>query len=153
MRPPKPNSIEPPRYGTRMPGGVGGVASRGAPLSRSNVDSRPSIARDECALRVDCGPPDCAAAQTVRSGAGRSIVEAAPRRRPLRACGPNPGPCGAVDGWLGAGHETKPWAVESTIPTSTRKNKRLDIEAIYARKPAGAPGTGGRGCQSGSAIG
>ena len=35
MRPPKPNSVEPPWYGTRMPGGVGGVASRGVPLSRS----------------------------------------------------------------------------------------------------------------------
>ena len=34
-RPPKPNSVEPPWYGTRMPGGVGGVASRGVPLSRS----------------------------------------------------------------------------------------------------------------------
>ena len=31
MRPPKPNSVEPPWYGTRMPGGVGGVASRGVP--------------------------------------------------------------------------------------------------------------------------
>ena len=31
MRPPKPNSVEPPWYGTRMPGGVGGVASQGAP--------------------------------------------------------------------------------------------------------------------------
>ena len=39
MRPPKPNSVEPPWYGTRMPGGVGGVASRGVPLSRSYVDS------------------------------------------------------------------------------------------------------------------
>ena len=35
VRPPKPNSVEPPWYGTRMPGGVGGVASRGVPLSRS----------------------------------------------------------------------------------------------------------------------
>ena len=39
MRPPKPNSVEPPWYGTRMPGGVGGVASRGVPLSRSHVNS------------------------------------------------------------------------------------------------------------------
>ena len=39
MRPPKPNSVEPPWYGARMPGGVGGVASRGVPLSRSYVDS------------------------------------------------------------------------------------------------------------------
>src|SRR5258706_1061857 len=29
------NPIEPPRYVTRMPGGVGGVAPRGVPLSRS----------------------------------------------------------------------------------------------------------------------
>ena len=29
------NSVEPPWYGTRFPGGVGGVASRGVPLSRS----------------------------------------------------------------------------------------------------------------------
>src|SRR5271166_4240340 len=35
MRPPKPNSVEPPLVRTRMPGGVGGVASRGVPLSRS----------------------------------------------------------------------------------------------------------------------
>ena len=39
MRPPKPNSVEPPWYGTRMPGGVGGVASRGVPLSRSSTFS------------------------------------------------------------------------------------------------------------------
>jgi hypothetical protein len=32
---PQRNSIEPPRYVTRMPGGVGGAAPRGAPLSRS----------------------------------------------------------------------------------------------------------------------
>jgi hypothetical protein len=31
------NPVEPPWYATRMPGGVGGVASRGVPLSRSNV--------------------------------------------------------------------------------------------------------------------
>ena len=31
------NPIEPPWYVTRMPGGVGGAAPRGAPLSRSNV--------------------------------------------------------------------------------------------------------------------
>ena len=31
----KPNPVEPPWYVTRMPGGVGGVASRGVPLSRS----------------------------------------------------------------------------------------------------------------------
>jgi hypothetical protein len=29
------NPIEPPWYATRMPGGVGGAAPRGAPLSRS----------------------------------------------------------------------------------------------------------------------
>ena len=29
------NPVEPPRYVTRMPGGVGGAAPRGAPLSRS----------------------------------------------------------------------------------------------------------------------
>jgi hypothetical protein len=33
----KPNPIEPPWYETRMPGGVGGVAPRGVPLSRSNI--------------------------------------------------------------------------------------------------------------------
>src|SRR5437899_2881556 len=32
---PKPNPVEPPWYVTRMPGGVGGVAPRGVPLSRS----------------------------------------------------------------------------------------------------------------------
>jgi hypothetical protein len=37
MRPPKPNSVEPPWYGTRMPGGVGGVASRGVPPIPINV--------------------------------------------------------------------------------------------------------------------
>jgi hypothetical protein len=31
----KPNPVEPPWYVTRMPGGVGGVAPRGVPLSRS----------------------------------------------------------------------------------------------------------------------
>src|SRR5258706_7593212 len=31
------NPIEPPRYVTRMPGGVGGVAPRGVPLSRSST--------------------------------------------------------------------------------------------------------------------
>jgi RNA-directed DNA polymerase len=42
---PRANSVEPPWYGTRMPGGVGGVASRGVPLSRSHVDSgrRPNV--------------------------------------------------------------------------------------------------------------
>ena len=30
----KPNPVEPPWYVTRMPGGVGGVAPRGVPLSR-----------------------------------------------------------------------------------------------------------------------
>jgi hypothetical protein len=35
---PKPNPIEPPWYVTRMPGGVGGVAPRGVPLSRSWVE-------------------------------------------------------------------------------------------------------------------
>jgi hypothetical protein len=34
-RPCRPNPIEPPWYVTRMPGGVGGVAPRGVPLSRS----------------------------------------------------------------------------------------------------------------------
>src|SRR5215475_6535779 len=29
------NLVEPPRYATRMPGGVGGAAPRGTPLSRS----------------------------------------------------------------------------------------------------------------------
>jgi hypothetical protein len=29
------NPVEPPWYATRMPGGVGGVAPRGVPLSRS----------------------------------------------------------------------------------------------------------------------
>jgi len=38
--PPKPNSVEPPWYGTRVPGGVGGVASRGVPLSRSIIAPR-----------------------------------------------------------------------------------------------------------------
>ena len=34
---PQPNPVEPPWYVTRMPGGVGGVASRGVPLSRSSA--------------------------------------------------------------------------------------------------------------------
>ena len=34
------NPVEPPWYVTRMPGGVGGVAPRGVPLSRSRVKSR-----------------------------------------------------------------------------------------------------------------
>jgi hypothetical protein len=33
----KPNPIEPPWYETRMPGGGGGVAPRGVPLSRSST--------------------------------------------------------------------------------------------------------------------
>jgi hypothetical protein len=33
----KPNPVEPPWYVTRMPGGVGGVAPRGVPLSRSSA--------------------------------------------------------------------------------------------------------------------
>ena len=37
MSPPKFNPIEPPWYVTRMPGGVGGAAPRGVPLSRSTV--------------------------------------------------------------------------------------------------------------------
>ena len=32
----QPNPVEPPWYVTRMPGGVGGVAPRGDPLSRSS---------------------------------------------------------------------------------------------------------------------
>jgi len=69
MRPPKPNSVEPPRYGTRMPGGVGGVAPRGVPLSRSRAESGHwriasgrsgvcAIAADDClALRqLDMNP-------------------------------------------------------------------------------------------------
>src|ERR1700730_18060744 len=36
------NPIEPPWYVIRMPGGVGGVAPRGAPLSRSLPPQRPS---------------------------------------------------------------------------------------------------------------
>ncbi len=43
VRPPKPNSVEPPWYGTRMPGGVGGVALRGVPLSRSRANSGRSL--------------------------------------------------------------------------------------------------------------
>ena len=39
---PKPDPVEPPWYVTRMPGGVGGVASRGVPLSRSLPLSSPS---------------------------------------------------------------------------------------------------------------
>ena len=44
MRPPKPNSVEPPWYGTRMPGGVGGVAPQGVPLSRS-IHMRVTLSR------------------------------------------------------------------------------------------------------------
>ena len=36
------NPVEPPWYVTRMPGGVGGVAPRGVPLSRSSTQRRPS---------------------------------------------------------------------------------------------------------------
>ena len=39
LRLPQPNSVEPPLVRTRMPGGVGGVASRGVPLSRSCANS------------------------------------------------------------------------------------------------------------------
>ena len=39
MRPPKPNSVEPPWYGTRMPGGVGGVAFARRPPIRSWAES------------------------------------------------------------------------------------------------------------------
>ena len=39
---PKLNPVEPPWYVTRMPGGVGGAAPRGAPLSRSVTQSRHS---------------------------------------------------------------------------------------------------------------
>src|SRR6202034_514899 len=52
MRPPKPNSVEPPWYGTRMPGGVGGVASRGVPLSRS---TRVMLRPDLCCGRQGSG--------------------------------------------------------------------------------------------------
>ena len=56
MRPPKPNSVEPPWYGTRMPGGVGGVASRGVPLSRSIPQIR--LRAELCRLTgVDVGRP------------------------------------------------------------------------------------------------
>jgi len=34
------NPVEPPWYVTRMPGGVGGVAPRGVPLSRSSAQPR-----------------------------------------------------------------------------------------------------------------
>ena len=34
------NPVEPPWYATRMPGGVGGVAPRGVPLSRSSAQLR-----------------------------------------------------------------------------------------------------------------
>jgi hypothetical protein len=40
LSPPKLNPVEPPWYVTRMPGGVGGVASRGVPLSRSSARPR-----------------------------------------------------------------------------------------------------------------
>ena len=36
------NPVEPPRYATRMPGGVGGAAPQGVPLSRSFGTSLPS---------------------------------------------------------------------------------------------------------------
>ena len=45
LRPPKPNSVEPPWYGPVCPVVWGGVASRGVPLSRSYVNS----SRAECA--------------------------------------------------------------------------------------------------------
>src|SRR6516225_346943 len=44
---PKPNPVEPPWYVTRMPGGVGGVAPRGVPLSRSFSDFAKITAFDE----------------------------------------------------------------------------------------------------------
>ena len=44
------NPVEPPWYVTRMPGGVGGVALRGAPLSRST--STDSEARQEIAVKI-----------------------------------------------------------------------------------------------------
>ena len=39
------NPVEPPWYVTRMPGGVGGVAPRGVPLSRSSTHCGPSVSR------------------------------------------------------------------------------------------------------------
>jgi hypothetical protein len=39
--PPKHNSVEPPWYGTRMPGGVGGVASRGVPYPDQSPNESP----------------------------------------------------------------------------------------------------------------
>ena len=41
MRPPKPNSVEPPRYGPYARW-CGGAASRGVPLSRSRADTAPT---------------------------------------------------------------------------------------------------------------
>jgi hypothetical protein len=45
----KPNPFEPPWYETRMPGGGGGVAPRGVPLSRSSAQRR----------HRTCGGPSC----------------------------------------------------------------------------------------------
>jgi hypothetical protein len=63
MRPPKPNSVEPPWSGTRMPGGAGGVASQGVPLSRSwavtahsRADDGPGCISRRQRKRKICGP-------------------------------------------------------------------------------------------------
>ena len=78
MRSPKPNSIEPPRYGTRMPGGVGGVASRGVPLSRSYRLCR----RVDCSLHVG---------QVPISGPAAEITQQSPIRSTPTIRTPGPG--------------------------------------------------------------
>ena len=77
-RPPKLNSIEPPLVRTRMPGGLGGVASRGVPLSRSIMRrdqtpanlwptfQRPAKPRQEANGGAQCGK----SARCVRRGGG-----------------------------------------------------------------------------------
>ena len=76
MRPPKPNSVEPPWYGTRMPGGVGGVASRGVPLSRSWAEMSSSQTRANVQLvpeSRDQRPIEVENVQSTLLGAWRSF--------------------------------------------------------------------------------
>jgi hypothetical protein len=53
---PKPNPIEPPWYVTRMPGGVGGVAPRGVPLSRSTALSPQRLNNFPCDPNTGSSP-------------------------------------------------------------------------------------------------
>ena len=57
---PKLNPVEPSWYVTRMPGGVGGVAQRGVPLSRSTRFQRTAAASPYANLSVEIVRRDAA---------------------------------------------------------------------------------------------